>query len=158
MSTRDCSTVRLSSSTHALSVTVYALLLASGVVTILGLAGSPSVQRSLTPLAQGFWEAVYFLGPALALAGAIFTAGKGLRIYSRLMELTGCLLISVVFTLYSVANYLNHQGYEWLVSVGTLMATSLSIATLMRALQIAWELWRIIYTARKANAQSEYED
>ena len=137
--------VPVTSSTHALAVTMYAGMVVLGVAHITGIISSRAVQEVLDTPWEQVWASLHLIAPIMAAAGAVAAAHRRLPIYSMSAELVGCALFAITKGTY-VACLFTVYGLEGGPST-QIMGAGIALGCAARATQVGLELSRLVAAA-----------
>ena len=138
--------VPVTSSTHALAVTMYVGMIVLGFSHAAGVISSRAIQEVLTSPWEEIWVGLHLIAPIMAATGAVMAARRRLPIYSMSAELVGCGIFAItkatyvisLFTVYGLAGGPSTQ----------IMGAGIAIGCAARATQVGLELSRLVAAAR----------
>lgn len=137
--------VPVTSSTHALAVTMYVGMIVLGVAHATGVISSRAVQEVLASPWEEIWAGLHLIGPIMAAAGALMAAHRKLPIYSMSAELVGCAIFAITKGTYVVCLFTVY-GLEGGPST-QIMGAGIAIGCAARATQVGLELSRLVAAA-----------
>ena len=137
--------VPVTSSTHALAVTMYAGMVVLGVAHVTGIISSRAVREVLASPWEELWLGLHLIAPVMAAAGALAAAHRRLPIYSMSAELVGCAIFAVTKSVYVVSLFLIY-GIAGGPST-QIMGAGIAIGCAARATQVGLELHRLVAAA-----------
>lgn len=137
--------VPVTSSTHALAVTMYVGMVVLGVAHITGIISSRAVQEVLASPWEQVWATLHLIAPIMAAAGALAAAHRRLPIYSMSAELVGCALFAITKGTY-VACLAVVYGFAGGPST-QIMGAGIALGCAARATQVGLELHRLVAAA-----------
>ena len=137
--------VPVTSSTHALAVTMYVGMIVLGVAHITGIISSRAVQEVLASPWEQVWASLHLIAPIMAAAGAMMAAHRKLPIYSMSAELVGCAIFAITKGTYVVCLFTVY-GLEGGPST-QIMGAGIAIGCAARATQVGLELSRLVAAA-----------
>ncbi|MCO0632839.1 hypothetical protein NGH33_02500 [Micrococcus yunnanensis] len=137
--------VPVTSSTHALAVTMYVGMVILGIAHITGIISSRAVQEVLDTPWEQIWASLHLIAPIMAAAGAMMSAHRRLPIYSMSAELVGCAIFAITKGTYVVCLAAVY-GFEGGPST-QIMGAGIALGCAARATQVGLELSRLVAAA-----------
>ena len=137
--------VPVTSSTHALAVTMYVGMIILGLSHATGVISSRAVQEVLASPWEEIWAGLHLIGPIMAAAGALAAAHRKLPIYSMSAELVGCAIFALTKGTYVICLFTVY-GLEGGPST-QIMGAGIALGCAARATQVGLELSRLVAAA-----------